>query len=601
MWREPPLDLTRLPSEPGVYRMCDGEGGVLYVGKARNLRRRVSSYFQRRPESPRTVAMVAQIRAIEFTVTPSEAEALLLEHNLIKQLKPRYNVLLKDAKSYPWVVLTDESFPRLLVHRGRKLRGAYFGPFPNVGALRQTLQVMQQLFRLRDCNDATFRNRSRPCMQHQIGRCTAPCVGRVDASAYAAQVAEARRFLRGDVAPLIARWQREMEEASARLAFERAALLRDRIRMLRSVVGGEHADDLPADADVLLVLRREAGAILAVGMRRGGRDLGVQLIRARQEEGADTLELLHALILQRYHRDEPPPLILVQVEQALLAPLRELVALLARQQKVAVRAPRRGSVLRWVQQVEHAALALRAATGDGDRAPAFAALARLLGLETVPERIAAVDNAHLGGQQMVSAVVYADHRGAMKEHYRHYRLSEVAAGDDYAAMAAVLARFFRAVADGEIPRPDLLLIDGGKGQLAVARTEAEAAGLQGLRLLAVSKGTSRKLGDEQLWRGWVDADAPPLKPGRHDPALLLIASVRDEAHRFAGRYMRKRKKQGMFVSALDGIPGVGKKRRARLLAHFGGIAGVRSASRKQLMEVEGISAKLADAIFMALR
>jgi len=600
MWCEPPLDLIDIPREPGVYRMLDGQGGVLYVGKARNLRRRVSSYFQRRPESPRTVAMVAQIRGIQLTVTPSEIEALLLEHNLIKKISPRYNVLLKDAKTYPWIVLTDELFPRLLVDRKRQLRGEYFGPFPNVGAVRQTLQVMQEIFLLRDCNNSTFSNRSRPCMQYQIGHCTAPCVGRTDRENYGGQVDEARQFLHGQAPQLLDGWQQEMAQASGRMAFERAALLRDRIRMLRSVVDSDVSDDLPVDADALVLLREADGVTAAVAVRRGGRDLGVQLLPVKQALDAADDEIWHALLLQLYHHEPPPPLLLLQAKEAAVASLPVLLRLLSPKQKVEMLLPQRGGRLKWLQQVRHSAEQSVAATGRGDQQPAFAALAELLNLDAVPERIAAVDNAHLGGEQMVAAIVFAGHQGALKDCYRHYRLAGVPAGDDYAAMATVLQRFFRAIVEDDMVCPDLMLIDGGRGQLAVAQQEAKVAGLVDLKLLAVSKGEQRKVGNEQLWRGW-GAASEPLQPGRHSAALLLVARVRDEAHRFAGRYMRKRKQKGMFSSALDAIPGIGKQRRTALLAHFGGISGVKAASRKQLAAVKGVSVVLADAIFMALR
>jgi len=598
MWCNPPLDLTNIPREPGVYRMCDNDGKALYVGKARNLRRRVSSYFQRQPDSPRTVAMVSQIRNIQLTITPSEAEALLLEHNLIKQLKPRYNVLLKDAKTYPWIVLTDEAFPRLLVHRGRKLHGNYFGPFPNVKAVRQTLQVMQKLFRLRDCNDTTFHNRSRPCMQYQIGRCTAPCVGRANHESYGKQMDEALKFLRGDAPQLLNGWQQEMTRAAERMAFERAALLRDRIRMLRTIVSSEQRNDLPADADALVLLRGTKGVTAAVGVRRGGRDLGVQLLQVKQAVDAKDDEVWHALFVQLYLDATPPSLLLLQADDHVTKKLIKLIHLLDPKTKLVT--PQRGSRMQWLQQVTHSAEQTLAATGEENQQPAFEALAELLQLDTIPETVAAVDNAHLGGQQMVAAVVFAGHQGALKDLYRHYRLSEVPAGDDYAAMAAVLTRFFRAIGEGEIPCPDLMLIDGGQGQLAVAKQATIQMGLHDLKLLGVSKGEGRKVGNEQLWRGWGEKP-DPLQPGRHSAALLLVARVRDEAHRFAGRYMRKRKQQGMFTSPLDAIPKVGKQRRIQLLAHFGGIDGVKAASRKQLTAVQGISDKLADTIFMALR
>ncbi|MDX8409698.1 MAG: excinuclease ABC subunit UvrC [Mariprofundales bacterium] len=606
MWINPPLELSDIPREPGVYRMCDGEGKVIYIGKARNLRRRVSSYFQRMPESPRTQTMVQQVREIQLTVTASEAEALLLEHNLIKQIKPRYNVLLKDAKSYPWIVLTNEPFPRLLLYRGshrgrRKHGGDYFGPFPNAGAVRQTLQVMQKVFALRDCDEATFRSRSRPCMQHQIGRCSAPCVSRVDEAAYRKQVEEARQFLRGRSPKLLEAWQQEMEQAAARMAFERAALLRDRIRMLRSVVSSEHADDLPPDADAITLLRQGGGVLAAIGVRRGGRDLGVQTVEVKQAVDADDGEILHSLLLTRYHQDTPPALVLLEAEPAVMEGVIDLMNLLAPQQRVRVEVPQRGVRLAWLAKVRHSAERTLAAMGTGDQRPAFVALAELLELDGVPERIAAVDNAHLGGQQMVAAITFAGHAGAEKEHYRHYRLQGVPPADDYAAMAAVLGRFFRAIDEGVMPCPDVMLIDGGRGQLAIAKQAAADHGLRQLKLVAVSKGAERKVGNEQLWRAWLDTDQTPLTPGRHSPALLLIARVRDEAHRFAGRYMRKRKQQGMFTSALDVIPGIGKQRRMQLLSHFGGIQGVRAASRKQLAEATGISTRLAEAIFMAMR
>ncbi|MDQ6950715.1 MAG: excinuclease ABC subunit UvrC [Mariprofundales bacterium] len=606
MWIEPPLDLSAIPREPGVYRMCNGEGTVIYIGKARNLVRRVSSYFQRMPESPRTQAMVQQVREIQLTVTASEAEALLLEHNLIKQIKPRYNVLLKDAKSYPWIVLTSELFPRLLLYRGnhhgkRKHDGDYFGPFPNAGAVRQTLQVMQKVFALRDCDEATFRSRSRPCMQHQIGRCSAPCVNRVDQAAYRKQVEEARQFLRGRSPKLLEAWQQEMEQAAARMAFERAALLRDRIRMLRSVVSSEHADDLPPDADAITLLRQSGGVLAAIGVRRGGRDLGVQTVEVKQALDAEDSEVLHSLLLARYHQERPPALILLEAEPTTVEMMKDLIKVLVLGKTIRVEAPQRGARLEWLAKVRHSAERTLAAMGEGDQRPAFIALAELLGLDGVPERIAAVDNAHLGGQQMVAAITFADHAGAEKKNYRHYRLQGVPPADDYAAMAAVLDRFFRAIDEGVMPCPDLMLIDGGRGQLAVAKQAAADHGLSQLKLVAVSKGAERKVGNEQLWRAWLGSDQSPLSPGRHSPALLLIARVRDEAHRFAGRYMRKRKQQGMFTSALDAIPGIGKQRRMQLLSHFGGIQGVRAASRKQLVDAPGIATKLAEAIFMAMR
>jgi len=599
MWSEPPIDLSTLPREPGVYRMLDARHAVLYVGKARNLRKRVSSYFQRRPDSPRTQAMVRQVRDIHFSVTASEAEALILEHNLIKQLKPRYNVLLKDAKSYPYILLTDEAFPRLRFHRGdRSIPGHYFGPFPNAGAVHETLHQMQQVFRLRDCEDSVFRNRTRPCLQHQIGRCTAPCCGLVSREEYARQARDAEAFLRGENTALIREWEQRMQEAAARQAFEQAAVLRDRIRALRLVLApSEAASRLPAEADAIHIARVGGQAAVCLGIRRGGRDLGVHYVRIRQLAEADDTEILQGFVAVHYRHEPPPRHLLVDARDEALAELSHTLKLLHPKRSVTLARPARGDKRRWLAQVAASGEQWLASRAPGDQQPAFAALAELMGLAQAPARLAAVDNAHLGGRQMVAAVVQATPEGPDKAHYRHYRLDGVPAGDDYAAMRAVLSRFFRAVREGSLPEPDLLLIDGGKGQLAVARECARAAGMTGLKMVGVAKGKSRKAGCETLWPSWRDE---PLRPGRDSPALMLIARVRDEAHRFAGQYMRKRKKQSMFSSALEGIPGIGPARRTALLRHFGGIEGVKKASRKELARAPGISEVYAERIFRAL-
>ncbi len=595
MWLEPPIDLNRLPREPGVYRMLDAGRKVLYVGKARNLRKRVSSYFQRRPESPRIEAMARQVRDIELTVTRSEAEALLLEHNLIKQLKPRYNVLLKDAKSYPYILLTAGPFPRLMLHRGpRKPAGDYFGPFPNAGAVHATIELMQKLFRLRDCTDASFRNRSRPCLQYQIGRCTAPCCGKVAPGDYAAQAKAARAFLHGENQALIEQWQREMGAAAERLDFEAAARLRDRIRMLRDMIA-QGASDLPDNADAIAIIRGERGAACCVGVRRAGRDLGTHLVRVAQAADAGDQEILQALLIERYAREPAPAIVLTDSREADTAELARLLRVLAGKKRD-VRRPARGALRDWMLEVRKNGEQNLATRGGGQR-PALESLAGLLALPEPPARIAAVDNAHLGGRQMAAAIVYADENGPDKAHYRRYRLDDAPAGDDYAAMEAVLGRFFRTIRDGELPKPDLMLIDGGKGQLAVAVACARECGLGDLRLVAVAKGARRKFGEETLWPAWT---MQPLRPGPDSPAMRLIARVRDEAHRFAGSYLRKRKKQAMLRSRLEGIPGVGPARRTALLRHFGGIEGVKKASREQLCEAPGISTELAERIFRHL-
>lgn len=598
MWVEPPIELATLPREPGVYRMLDAARKVLYVGKARNLRKRVSSYFQRIPESARTRAMVQQIRDLNFSVTPSEAEALVLEHNLIKQLKPRYNVLMKDSKSYPYILLTDEQFPKLIMYRGKRTRaGEYFGPFPNAGAVHATLHLMQSIFRLRDCEDAVFRNRSRPCMQHQIGRCTAPCCDVVDLSEYRQQVDDARAFLKGKNTGLIRQWERDMQQAAELHNFEKAGLLRDRIRALRTVLAGSEGESLPDRADAIALIRQPMSVMASIGVRRAGRNLGTHSIRIDQAVDASDLEILQAFIIERYQHEEPPKEILVTAAADDLHELDRLLKLLAPDTRTEFRSPKRGARLQWLNQVMHSGVQMLASRNRVNQQPAFEALAELFDLAETPKIIAAVDNAHIGGQQTVAAVTYATWDGPDKDHYRRYKLDDVPAGDDYAAMHSVLNRFFRAIAEKELPCPDLMLIDGGKGQLSVAMTCAAESGLDPLKMVGVAKGKSRKLGDEVLWPSWQQGS---YSPGRHSPALLLMARVRDEAHRFAGSYMRTRKKKSMFTSQLETIEGIGPAKRTALLKYFGGIEGVKKASRDQLAQAPGISTVYAERIFEAL-
>ncbi len=610
MWIDPPRPLNELPTEPGIYQMLDEKRKVLYVGKARNLRKRVSSYFQRKPDSLRTQAMVVLVRDIEFNTTPSEADALVLEHNLIKQIKPRYNVLLKDSKSYPYILLRDEKFPRLQMYRGdRSIAGEYFGPFPHAGAVHTTIHLMQKAFQLRDCEDSTFHNRSRPCMQYQIGRCSAPCVGMVSQEKYARQAADARSFLKGQDQALLDSWQQQMLKAANKQHFEQAAILRDRIAALRTIFAGAEQSDLPEHADVLAIIRQSHGVMAAVGVRRGGRDLGVHTIKVNQALDADDMEVMQSLMLERYRKESPPEHILLACDETQRAPLQHILKLLYPKLNIKLYFPKRGARFAWLNQVvSRASEALAARSGHNQEA-AFQALQTMLQLHEKPELIAAVDNAHLGGKQMLSAIVYADSNGARKDLYRKYKLDNAAKtnpildGDDYAGMTQVLTRFFTAIEKDDMPKPDILLIDGGKGQLQAAQTAYQNFTNLNIKLLAVAKGDKRKTGEETLWAGWDDAPISlkqGLKPGKHDAALLLIARIRDEAHRFASQYLQKRRKKAVFTSSLDGIEGIGAKKRAALLQHFGGIAGVKKASREQLQEVQGISTALAERIFSAL-
>jgi len=604
MWIDAPITLNELPREPGVYRMLDSKRKVLYVGKARNLRKRVSSYFQRQPDSPRTQALVVLIRDIEFTITPSEAEALILEHNLIKQLKPRYNVLLKDSKSYPYILLRDESYPKLTMYRGKRDQaGEYFGPFPHSGAVHHTLHSMQSIFQLRDCNDATFSNRTRPCIQHQIGRCSAPCCDVVSQAEYQQQVEDARHFLQGKNQTILNQWQIGMQQAAKAMNFEYAAELRDRIKALRTILAGNELSDLSDDADAIVILRRPESVYISMGVRRAACNLGTHSIPIKQAVDADDIEILQSLFIQRYQHESLPREILLQCEPDLLDELRALLKLLQADQNCTLRIPKRGARVQWLADIRKTGEQQQAGRSTKNQQAAFEAVAELFQLSSTPKLIAAVDNAQLGGQQTVAAIVYGGWNGPEKQHYRRYQLddtgtdADVVDGDDYAAMQVVLSRFYRAIIEEKIPCPDLMLIDGGKGQLAVAIQEANMAGLTDLKQVGVAKGVSRKLGEEVLWPSWSQL---PLKPGIHSPALLLIARIRDEAHRFAGEYMRKRKKKSMFTSQLDHVEGIGSAKRAMLLKHFGGIDGIKKASRSQLAQVSGISATLAERIFKTL-
>ncbi len=604
VWIEPPFPLHELPREPGVYRMLDEKRTTLYVGKARNLLRRVSSYFQRPPESPRIRAMVHQIRYIECDITASEADALRLEHNLIKQLRPRYNVLLKDAKSYPYILLSDEAWPRLRLYRGRRDRpGTYYGPFPHTTAVHETIQVLHTMFRLRSCDDTEFRNRSRPCMQHQIGRCTAPCCGLVEQDEYRRQVEQARCVLDGRDHEIMHQWQTEMQEAAARMAFERAAVLRDRIRDLQRILGAGNEQELPRDADAIMLLRRPSSVLLATGIRRHGRDLGVHILHARQAVEADDQEILQSLLIERYRREAPPPHILLRQSSNTRKHLRRILRVLHPDHPLTLSSPRAEAETQWLARIRKSADE-QAALRETDQSPAFRALGELLELPEAPRQLAAVDNAHIGGRHTVGAIVYGGWQGLEKQHYRRLRLDEVPAGDDYTAMRLLLGRMFEAMKEGRLPIPDILVIDGGIGQLSAAREAMQRhGGSQCPKMLAMAKGEKRKTGYETLWLDWLrNSDGTPksLCPGPHDTGLLLLARVRDEAHRFAGEYMRKRKTQGMLRSELERIPGIGEGKRQALLRHFGGIQGVREASRQQLAQVPGISHTLAERIFTTL-
>lgn len=593
--------LKRLGHRPGVYRMLGAAGEILYVGKSRDLKKRVSSYFRGAPRPGKTGFLVSQVRNIEVTVTRSEAEALVLENTLIKAHKPRFNVLLKDDKSYPYIRLdTSHPYPRLSFYRGtRRVPGRLFGPYPNVPAVRATLRDLQRLFRIRPCEDSYFAHRSRPCLQYQIERCSAPCVGLISEEDYARDLEHAIRFLEGRGNEIKADLRRRMEAAAARLAFEEAARYRDQIGRLaaiqESAVGGE-AGALEADA---LAVHEQGGLFCVAAMFiRGGRILGSRSWFPRAVPGTEPEEVLGAFVAQHYLGSGPPAEILTTLaleDEVLLS--KALSEQAGRQ--VAVRHRVRAARARWLEMAaENArqALELRIAGTAGFSAQ-FAALGDALGLEAPPRRIECFDISHTGGEATVASCVVFGTEGPLKSDYRRFNISGVAAGDDYAAMRQVLQRRYARVKRGEAPMPDLLLVDGGAGQLAEAQSVLNELQLDGVELVAVAKGPTRRPGLERLF---LAGRPEPLILPRDSGALHLVQQVRDEAHRFAIAGHRQRRARARRVSPLEGIAGLGPKRRRQLLGELGGMQGVVAAGVEDLARVQGIGRDLAQRIYDAL-
>lgn len=589
-----------LTTSPGVYRYFDADGELLYVGKAGNLKKRVGSYFLKPALQPRIAAMVAQIARAEITVTRTEGEALLLESQLIKSLKPRYNILLRDDKSYPYIYLSGgEDYPRLAFHRGAKnLPGRYFGPYPSTFAVRESLGLMQKLFKVRQCEDSYFRNRSRPCLQHQIGRCTAPCVGLISREDYARDVRHAEMFLEGRSSAVIDELAAAMEQASAQLDFERAAVLRDQVAALRQLQAQHHVQGASADMDVI-ACRIEAGlACVSVLFFRDGISLGTRDFFPRLPLDAEPADLLAQFVAQ-YYLDRPVPRELILGDEL---PEQEMLAQMLAEQSghaVELKSRVRGERARFLQMAERnaqASLTQRLASRQtlGTR---FEDLRTLLELPEPPRRIECFDISHTRGELTVASCVVFGPEGPEKSHYRRFNIAGITPGDDYAAMHQALTRRFRKVAEGEGAKPDVLLIDGGGGQVAQALEVLNELGVAGIHVVGVAKGPARRAGEETLIL--VD-QGREIHPGPTSPALHLVAAVRDESHRFAISGHRKRREKARERSVLEDVPGVGARRRSALLKTFGGLAGVEAAGVEELMRVKGIDRGLAERIYDAL-
>ncbi len=590
--------VRNLSTAPGVYRMIAADEAVLYVGKAGALKSRVASYFNATLKSPRIATMLAQVARMEVTVTRTETEALILENQLIKSLKPRYNVLLRDDKSFPYVLMTSEPWPRIGMHRGpRAVPGRYFGPYPSVGAVRDTLNLIHKLFRLRSCEDSVFRNRSRPCLQHQIGRCSAPCVGLVQARDYAESVRRAGLLLDGRSDELTDELGQGMEAASARLNFEEAARLRDLVGSIRSLQARQYVDGRAADLDVLACAMHGAAACVLLLAFRDGRNLGTRAFFPKTN-GVDNAEEVLAAFVSQYYGEQMPPREIVLDRDIPDRELIEQALSAAGDRKVQIRASVRGEragYLELARRNAELALASERTSHAAQHARALD-LQELLGLAALPARIECFDISHTMGEATVASCVVFDAEGPVRGQYRRYNISGIVGGDDYAAMHQAIGRRFRRAVDEGGVLPEVLLIDGGAGQVAQARAALDELGVQGVVLVGVAKGPARKPGDEEL----VLADGRCVRPGAASPALQLVQQVRDEAHRFAITGHRGRRQKTRSSSRLEDIPGIGPRRRASLLKHFGGLGGLKAAGIEEISRVEGVNAALAERIYATL-
>ncbi|TAN68344.1 MAG: excinuclease ABC subunit UvrC [Methylobacter sp.] len=589
--------LKNLTTRPGIYKMLNDQGEIIYIGKAKNLKNRVSSYFKKQTASTKQQTMVTKIATIEVTVTHTEGEALLLECQQIKRHKPRYNICLRDDRSYPYIFLSSEhDFPQITLHRGAKKRkGKYFGPYPGIGAIKESLKLLQRIFPVRQCDDSIYNNRSRPCLQYQIERCTAPCVGLIDKAAYAQDVDSTVLFLEGKGGLLIDQLIVKMEQAAAKLEYEQAAGFRDQILKLRSVLEKHFVDGERGDVDIIACATKAGVACVQVFFIRNGQHLGNKVFFPKITDDYDPAAIIQAFIPQ-YYLDKQPPHELIVSHQPEEADL--LMEVLATQSKhaVAISHNVRGERLKWLQMAcTNAENSLLSKLSDKQGIYArFLSLQEELGCKEMPKRLECFDISHTQGDQTVASCVVFDRDGPVKSAYRRFNIEGITGGDDYAAIHQAVFRRFKRLKQGEHEAPDILFIDGGKGQVHEAQKAFEELNINNVMIIGVSKGPDRKPGMEKLIR--VEQDQPiDIKPGAS--GLLLIQHIRDEAHRFAITGHRQRRGKAKKQSAMEAIPGLGPKRRQILLKQFGGIQGISQAGVDALCSVDGISRQLAQRIY----
>lgn len=599
---DPSAFLSTCSGRPGVYRMFDIDGKLLYVGKAKNLKKRLASYFRKTGHAPKTGALVARISQIETTITANETEALLLEQTLIKESRPPYNILLRDDKSYPYVHLSDGAFPRLSIHRGaKKAKGRYFGPYPSAGAIRESLSILQKTFHVRQCEDSFYKNRTRPCLQYQIKRCKAPCVGFVEPEVYNEDIRHSVMFLEGRSNALTDELNMLMEKAAMSLNFEQAAELRDQIGLLRRVQDQQSMESGSGDVDVVAAFVNPGGACVHLISVRGGRVLGSKNFFPQVGIEEEVGEVMSAFLAQYFlgagERELPSEVIVNVVNEDFPALIEAIEASRGKELTISHRV--RGTRARWQQlAVTNAEQALAARLANRQHVAArFDALAEVLNMDEPPQRLECYDISHSSGEATVASCVVFGPEGPIKSDYRRYNIEGVTAGDDYAAMHQALTRRFGKIKDGEGKLPDILLVDGGKGQLNMARDVMNELAVPDLILLGVAKGTTRKAGFETLYLNDV-AHEFTLKGD--SPALHLIQQIRDEAHRFAITGHRARRGKTRRTSTLEGVAGVGPTRRRDLLKHFGGLQELSRASIEEIAKAPGISKKLAESIYASL-